>query len=45
MDWLQALYFFFSPRLTLDASRKMPRLPCLAHKAPVMPARFAMNLN
>ena len=30
MDWIQALYFFL-----LASSLKMPRSPCLAHKAPV----------
>ena len=35
--------FFLLP--SSHTSRKMPRLPCFAHKAPVTPARFAMNLN
>ena len=38
MDWLQALYFFL-PRSS-RASRKMPRSPCLAHKAPVTSPLF-----
>ena len=42
MDWLQALYFFLLPssrtlRL-FRASRKIPRLPRLAHGVPVMQA-------
>ena len=38
MDWQQRFIFFSSPRLAFRASRKMPRLPRLAHKVPVMQA-------
>ena len=36
-------YFFLLP--SSRASRKMPRLPRLANKAPVMQARITMNCN